>query len=537
MKLLKSIFSVWLIATVVACSNKIEYGPDPYAGGLEDLGISFEDASPSPTRARVGATVLFQVDGLLKYKDELKFYVNNIEAEVTTLTDSTLTVIVPDHASSGSVRVVVQGQVFAGPYLPIIGKLGIDATFQPGIGTNGSITTIKQLSSANGNKIFIAGEFTDYNGTSASTKINGIAAITNSGELDRTVNFGEGLENGNVNSIVEVGAGNIILAGNFASYNKINNIKNITRINAGGALSTQVVDILNLTDDPAYSTLTVPTFNGGTESTILSVFYQNNKLYAIGGFKAYTDNYYERSTYDNILSDFFPMGNVVRMNVDGSLDSTYYIKKEGVKSVGLAGVNGVVNGGHLQSDGKLVMIGSFTRFNNANEVGRILRLSTTGDIDATFQSGTGANGSIFRINYSAALDKYVIVGNFTKYNGQDARNIAVLNSDGSLDTSFQSLGFAGGTPSFAYQMSNGLIVVTGTFGSYGGIVREGLLVLDRDGRLSADYNNSGKFTGYAYDALEGVNSLNQKTLTLVGYISAFNGTNSIGNIVRLAFQN
>jgi hypothetical protein len=85
-------------------------------------------------------------------------------------------------------------------------------------------------------------------------------------------------------------------------------------------------------------------------------------------------------------------------------------------------------------------------------------------------------------------------------------------------------------------LDNGLLLVTGSFNRYDNIIREGLLILNPDGSLAADYNNTGKFVGAVQDAYLGVNSLGQRTITLVGSISSFNGKSDLGNIVRLTIQ-
>jgi hypothetical protein len=63
-------------------------------------------------------------------------------------------------------------------------------------------------------------------------------------------------------------------------------------------------------------------------------------------------------------------------------------------------------------------------------VQRIVRLNNDGSIDNTFNTGTGFNGTTF----SGLIDdgKILVVGGFFEYNGQTNRQIAKLNSDGSM---------------------------------------------------------------------------------------------------------
>ncbi|MNF04143.1 hypothetical protein D3C80_2035920 [compost metagenome] len=83
------------------------------------------------------------------------------------------------------------------------------------------------------------------------------------------------------------------------------------------------------------------------------------------------------------------------------------------------------------------------------------------------------------------------------------------------------------------QLSNGMIIVTGSFTRYNDIIREGFMVIDNKGNLVKDYNNTGRLVGTIFDALEGTNSLGQRTVTLVGDIQSFSGKSNLGNIIRL----
>ena len=529
MNITKYILAGTFMLSLYSCSNKLEYGPDPYAGGKEPVDVVFGEVAPSPSQAKPGAEVVFSIRGLLKYKDQLKFYINNMQAQVTNISDSTLTSIVPEDCSTGGVKIVVDGQIFAGPMLPIVGKLSVDPTFQSGIGANSPIYSILKTSA---NQILIGGNFTDYNGSAASAKIAGIARISNSGEFVRGMQFGQGVT-GAITSMVEMTNKDILISGNITQYDTIKLVRNMTTISSTGALQVKSTPILNLTSDPAKSNLIVPVFNGGTFSPIVKTFYQNNKVTVVGQFGQYVNNYYTRSTYDNILMDVFSMGGVIRMQADGALDDSYFVNKATLPNKGFDGINGIIADAVLQDDGKLILVGAFTRFNNTQSANNIVRLKNDGNFDADFQVGSGANGFVSNISYSKLTKKYLVTGGFTAFNGKPANGMVLLNEDGSSDTNFQSLGFASGFPGYAVQLSNGLILVTGSFGKYNNIIREGLMMIDSKGNLVEDYNNTGRLVGAIHDSLEGTNSLGQKTITLVGQIQSFNGKNNLGNIVRL----
>lgn len=518
----------------MSCIKKIDYGSDPYGESANILDLKFADAAPYPSQARPGEEVTYKIHGLSTVNlNDIAFFVNNNPSAITASTDSTLTVRLPEQVSTGSARLVVNGQTFAGPLTPIIGKVAIDPVFNAGTGAIGMINTIRQLSNG---QFFLGGYFNDYNGNSALADINGIARITSTGEYVPMSGFGEGPKGGTVSNILELPDGTIFIAGNFSVYDKDETVRSMSILNVSGALNKESVEVLNLTDDPENSTILVPTFNGGVSGGgVVKAFYRDNQITLVGGFDQYTSNYYPRSTYNQILRDFFPARNIVRMNMDGSLDSTFLVNHDVLPKRGSFGVNGGVQDAVMDDDGTVTMVGSFTRYNNAVAANRILRLKASGTQDDTFDAGTGADNTIFKI-VPTADNKYYLVGSFLNYNGQVVNNIVLINADGTIDPSFQTKSFTGGSPNYLAVLDNGLLLVTGSFSRYDNIIREGLLILNPDGSLAEGYNNTGKFVGTVQDAFKGVNSIGQRTITLVGAIASFNGKSDLGNIVRLTIQ-
>ncbi len=522
-----------LLLLSVSCKDALLYGPDPYSGGKEGPEIRFSDELPSPSQGRAGTKMIFKVRGAELYKDRLQFLVNGLEATVQEVTDSSLTAILPAHVSTGGTSLVVDGQIYMGPICRIIGKLQLDPTFNAGTGTNASIYCIKQLANK---QVFIGGFFTDYNGNGASSRINGIARITENGSFVRGMSFGSGVIGGSVVNIHELNDGNLLLSGNILNYDSVKLVSNIVKISRSGALLREAVNILNITDDPSKSTLRVPVFNGGTSLGISKTFVHNNTVTAIGGFNAYVDRYYLRSTYDNILTGFFTVGSIVRMHMDGSLDESFNINKEVVPKLAEMGFQGYLFDGSVQVDGKLVLVGMFNRYNDKPVAGNILRLNTDGSQDASFQVGSGANNIITKLVASRDKEKYYLTGTFTSFNNIPNTGLLRMLKDGTPDPTFKNLGFSGGSPDFIYELSNGLLLVTGSFKKYNGVIREGLCILNAEGELVDAYNNTGKLDGVVFDALEGKNSLGQATLTLVGNIAHFDGKSNIGNIMRLTIM-
>ena len=515
----------------ISCVKEINYGSDPYGLSANQVNVKFYNQPSSPSQARPGDQVTYKISGLAEVNiNELDFFVNNNLTQIVSNTDSTITVLLPEDVSTGSARMEYKGQIFAGPITPIIGKVAIDQTFNAGTGAIGGINTIKRLSNG---QFFLGGNFTDYNGNTSLGEINGLARITSTGEFVSGMSFGEAAKSGSVSDILELPDGKILISGNFNKYDKDENVRSLAVLNNSGSLNKESVTVLNLTDDPEKGTLIVPTFNGGIAGAVLKTFLHDQKLTVVGNFTQYTSNYYPRSTYNNILRDYFRFNNVLRLNLDGSLDSTYLVKNDVFPKRGTFGVNGSIQDVVIGDDGSIVMVGSFTRFDNSVDASRILKLKSNGEVDANFVAK--ADNSIMKI-VPTANGKYFLLGSFLNFNGQRVNNIVLVNADGSIDSSFTAQTFAGGIPNYLAVLNNGLILVTGTFNKYNNVIREGLMVLNPDGSLAKGYNNSGKFVGNVQDSFIGTNSIGQPTITLVGYISSFNGNENVGNIIRLTIQ-
>lgn len=525
--------SLCLGGFAISCTKSIDYGTDPYGTSEHAFDLKFADAAPSPSQARPGEEVTYKLVGLSGIdKTAMTFFVNNNPSEIIAATDSTITVRLPETVSTGSARLVINGQTFAGPLTPIIGKVAIDPIFNAGTGASGILHTIKRL---NNGQFFLGGNFDDYNGSKALSEINGIARITATGEFVSGMAFGEGAKGGTINNIVELPDGRLFVAGNFSQYDTDKTVRSMSILNVSGSLNKESVEILNLTDDPTKGTLNVPVFNGGVlDGGIVKAFYRDNKMTVVGGFKRYTSNYYARSTYNQILSDYFQSASIARVNLDGSLDSTFLVDNSSFPKRGSYGVNGGVFDATMDDKGTLTMVGSFTQYNNKISASRILRLKTSGELDTDFNAGVGADNTIYKI--VPVGNKFYLIGSFLNYKGQQTNNIVLINADGSVDPSFKAKSFTGGIPDYLAVLDNGLLLVSGTFKRYDNVIREGLMILNSDGSLAKGYNNTGRFLGSVTDSYIGVNSIGQRTITLVGLILSFNGKSDLGNIVRLTIQ-
>lgn len=119
--------------------------------------------------------------------------------------------------------------------------------------------------------------------------------------------------------------------------------------------------------------------------------------------------------------------NVARLTEQGGLDPTFETPFDGV--------NGPISQVHLLRDSRLIISGQFTRV-SGRTAGKIARLLPSGELDTTFDVGDRLDRNVVR---SLVLPdgRILIAGEFTHYGPTPRHRIALLQSDGNLDTTFE----------------------------------------------------------------------------------------------------
>lgn len=213
----------------------------------------------------------------------------------------------------------------------------------------------------------------------------------------------------------------------------------------------------------------------GTDGEVYGVgTFGDNKAIIVGQFYSYN------GTSRNCIA---------RLNADGSLDTSF---NPGTGVGAVPGFNfppvfiNTVVVDALTTNNRVYIGGSFTSYNGTPR-GNIARISNNGSLDASFNPGSGANGPIYAIHQQ--LDGRIIIGgSFTSYNGQAITNLARLNSNGSLDTTFNPGGAING-PVYALGQH---IVDLGITRAAGGTDLEDVNLIDglgsTSGILTIDYD-------------------------------------------------
>ena len=191
------------------------------------------------------------------------------------------------------------------------------------------------------------------------------------------------------------------------------------------------------------------------------------------------------------------LANVMLFAQDGSIDPNYNIG---------TGFDSTVFGSALTSSGKIVAVGNFLSYNGAT-ANKICRLNTDGTIDTTFNTGgsgasTGSSDFIFAIT-PLANGKFYIGGTFTTYNGVARNSIALINADGSLDASFNPPAVLSSS-STVYKIliqNDGKILAVGPI-NIAQPTNSGAIRFNTDGSVDATFNIGTGFDNTVGDVVE-----------------------------------
>lgn len=223
-----------------------------------------------------------------------------------------------------------------------------------------------------------------------------------------------------------------------------------------------------------------------------------------------------------------PVGRLVRLNVDGTLDATFNT------NLG-SGFDNSVKSIKIQSDGK-ILVGGFMLTLNANPIAPFFtRLNANGTLDVAFNGalGTGFDNQVNCITIQG--DGNILIGGaFTSLNGNLSNYLIRIDSTAVVDAGFiATLNFGGGFNSQVIQtieQPDTSILVLGFFNLFNGIPYNSFLRIDTFGNDDFAFNgNTG--TGLA-GFPERMALQNDGSILIAGNYTAFNGNNS-PNIVRV----
>ena len=273
--------------------------------------------------------------------------------------------------------------------------------------------------------------------------------------------------------------------------------------------------VLNIIDDETYneppgSLLTDEDPSWGVNDSVYALALQADGRLLVGG--------------DFTMANGLARRRMARMNPDGSLDQTFSSTSP------LAGANSSILSIVSQTDGRIVIGGTFTNINNERH-NFLARLAINGAIDTTFNPvSAGPNNPVYSIveTFVGPDRKLLVGGAFTTINSGSRNFIARINNNGTLDEAFQvGLGANGNVYAVAVQ-ADGKAVIGGDFTAVNGVTLPHIARLNVDGSVDLTFNPG---TG-ASDSVRSLAVQSDGRILIGGLFTNVNGI-ALNHIARL----
>jgi uncharacterized delta-60 repeat protein len=343
--------------------------------------------------------------------------------------------------------------------------------------------SVFSMANAGNGKIFAAGQFSGCNGvyTDRLVKLNADGSIDTS-----FPNGSYSFSNGAPSDILITSTGNVVLAGGYSCLFGVN--------------STYGAQLLSMTSSGNLNWIlpasTWTTYFGGQNSVQVVKETSNGSLIIGGSFSAFSGS---------------PCGAIARLSSAGVIDNTF-------KTNTGTGFNGIVTDIEILTNGKIFVVGYFTSFNGTARNGVCL-LNSDGTLDTSFNPGTGANSGVLSCQKQAD-GKLLIAGQFTTYNGATQNRMARLLMNGTLDNTFN---IGSGPSGIVYEIdvqTSGKVLILGDFSFYNGVLTNDLARLNSDGSLDVTFNTGSGVASPMTTMIQRPNG----NILVGGFFTSYKGT-------------
>ena len=338
----------------------------------------------------------------------------------------------------------------------------LDPTFNPTANLNDEVRAIAVQADG---KILIGGWFTE-NGNYSIIRLN------RDGSTDTGFNHPSGLISG-INDIVVQPDQKILVGGGYPGFLK--------RLNADGSLDPTfdarlepdgVIWAIKVMEDKS---IIVSGLFGKINSTPIQSLAKLSSLGEVDStfdfnlpLDIFVDDFEFQSDGKLILTGVYDpdpdpqMLVFSRYNPDGSLDGSFAAAQQTSGNY--------IYDIEIDQDDRILVSGPFTKIGGTTRY-NLARLDKDGSLDSTFDSyNFPQNGTTYTIFGVKALDdgKYFINGSFNIYDGHNSFSIAKLNNNGTFDTSFDIGSGPNGYVDATYIQEDGKILIGGEFTAFDG---------------------------------------------------------------------
>jgi uncharacterized delta-60 repeat protein len=289
-----------------------------------------------------------------------------------------------------------------------------------------SFPNVQTFEKSGTDKYYIGGDFLLVGSASGKS----IVRMNNDGSQDLTFQSPFlANENNTVKAIAELPDGRVLVGGTLVSFSLT---KNLQLLSANGTMD---LNFNNTTQGPT--------------TQVHDIAVSGTSIFVAGAFTSYNGS---------------SVSSLIKINVAGTLDPSFSPT-----------FNGLVREIEFDNQGRFVCIGDFTTVNGQAATG-ICRLLANGQIDVTFNLGTGFSGKINDFDIQTD-NKIVLVGDFTSYNGEIAHYLVRINNLGQKDPYF--IADQANKPIFRIEiLDDETALIRGAFQKYGEDYRQYLAKIE-----------------------------------------------------------
>lgn len=289
--------------------------------------------------------------------------------------------------------ILIAGQfsTIKGVASPTIAKLSstgiLDTTFSTNIGTGGN-SAVQALAVNSNGSIILVGYFALFNGVT----VNRIVKLSSTGVPDSAFTTQTGTGSNNTLMTVAVQSdGKILTGGSVTSFNSVS-VGRLLRLNANGSLDT------------AFNTALGTGITAGGPNAMAV---QSDGKILVGG---------SLTVFNGAT-----VGRLIRLNSDGTPDSTF------ISNIG-TGPNSTIMRILIGQNNKIYAAGYFSSWNGSPVTG-VVRLNSDGTVDTTFSltvAGDGFNGTVYDADISTDENSLFVAGDFMNFNGTPVNRLAQI---------------------------------------------------------------------------------------------------------------
>jgi len=233
-----------------------------------------------------------------------------------------------------------------------------------------------------------------------------------------------------------------------------------------------------------------------------------------------------------------PTGEIVRILSSGYQDTSFHSPRFwGSEYFSLQLPDMALLAVGVQNDGRILVGGYFDLADNVSKT-NLARLNSDGSLDSSYDAGDGPDAPVYAM-VMLEDNKLLIGGMFTNVQGVARGGLARINPDGTLDVSFNpAAGAQGRMPLFPPAVTavaiqeDRRILAGGYFTSFGGSTNAGIVRLNAGGEVDLSFHPGGGISGGYLSWVRAIVIQPDQKILVGGVFESFGGVARSG-IVRL----